>query len=193
MEYENKPSRHDLIKESGWTVEDYNQLPEDGNQYEIIDGKLEFKPSPTTTHQRICSNLDHLISQTCRMDYIIMESPIDVILSETETRQPDLLMIHRSREHIIAEHAIIGPPDLVAEIISPSSAKRDRTMKKDSYARFGVLEYWIVDPANRTLEQYVLLQEGQPYHLAELYVDDEVVRSEHLKCVSFTVEEMLKL
>ena len=70
MEYENKPKRHELIKESGWTVEDYNDLPEDGNQYQIIGGKLEFKPSPTTTHQRVCSNLHQIIAQTCEMEYV---------------------------------------------------------------------------------------------------------------------------
>lgn len=126
------------IKESGWTVDDYYQLPEDGHQYEIIGGVLEMKPSPSTTHQRVSHQMERVMSDSCESDYIILDAPIDVILSENETRQLDLLLIHKSREHIIEEHAIVGPPNLVVEIISPSSAKLDRTTKLESYARFGV-------------------------------------------------------
>ncbi|OUS71953.1 hypothetical protein B1748_25965 [Paenibacillus sp. MY03] len=182
-----------LWKESGWTVEDYYKLPEDGNQYEIVGGILELKPSPTTTHQRISHQLERVITDSCELEYIILDSPIDVILSESETRQPDILMIHRSREHIIEEHAIVGPPDLVVEILSPNSAKRDRTMKKESYARFGVPEYWIADPANLTIEQYVLKEPGKPYVLLQVFGHDDTVTSERIPCVSFSVDHVLKL
>lgn len=190
MRYEPKPVTH-FVKESGWTVDDYYQLPEDGHQYEIIGGILELKPSPTTTHQRISSRLERVIGDCCEMEYIILHSPIDVILSETETRQPDILMIHRSRMHIIEERAIVGPPDLVVEILSPNSIKRDRTMKLESYARFGVSEYWIADPANVAIERYVQVEAGKPYRLADVFEGKDTVRSDKIACLAFTVRDVL--
>lgn len=193
MEYENKKANPLAIKESGWTVEDYMNLPEDGNQYEIVSGKLELKPSPTTTHQRISQRLERTLIDSCEQQYIIMDAPVDVILSDDETRQPDILMVHRSREFIIEKHGVVGPPDLVLEILSPNSAKRDRVMKKESYARFAVPEYWIVDPAHLTIEQYVLVRPGEPYTLANVFGSEDTVRSERIPCVSFAVKEGLKI
>lgn len=193
MENESKKKNPLEIKESGWTVEDYRKLPEDGNQYEIVGGKLELKPSPTTTHQRIIHRLGSVLTNLCEYEYIIMYSPVDVIFSDNETRQPDILMIHRSREHIIEEHGVVGPPDLAIEILSQNSAKRDRVMKKESYARFAVPEYWIVDPAHLTIEQYLLVHSGEPYELANVFGAEETVRSERIPCVSFIVKEGLKI
>lgn len=192
--YENqKPIKPHLIKETGWTVEDYYELPEDGNQYEIIDGRLELKPSPTTTHQSISQFLEYTMIDSCRNDYIIFHAPLDVILSDIETRQPDILAIHRSRESIVEERGIVGPPDLVVEIISPNSAKRDRTMKKQSYARFGVPEYWIVDPSNLTIEQYVQTEFGQPYELLNVFGSEDTMGSEKMPCISFVVKDMTRI
>jgi Uma2 family endonuclease len=191
VNYDEKPLNPLLIKESGWTIEDYYKLPEDGNQYEIINGVLELKPSPSTTHQRISQQIFNILTNSCINDYIFLYAPIDVILSDTDTRQPDLLMIHNSRESIIEVHAVVGPPDLVIEILSPSTIKRDRVMKRQSYARFGVPEYWIVDPLNVTIEQYVLKKLGEPYELVDVFSADEIVNSYHLPCVGFKVNDAL--
>ncbi|MFO1445203.1 Uma2 family endonuclease [Bacillus sp. Bva_UNVM-123] len=188
-----KTNHTSIVKESGWTVDEYYQLPEDGNQYEIINGQLELKPSPTTTHQRISLQIVRLLIDSCENEYIILHAPVDVILSEKETRQPDILMIHRSREAIIEEHAVIGPPDLVIEIISPTSAKRDRLMKKDSYARFGIPEYWIVDPFHLTIEQYVQTGKDQPYELLNVFEAEDTVTSKKIHCVLFAVKDGLKI
>lgn len=190
---EDKKKWPSQVKESGWTVEDYYQLPEDGHQYELVDGRLELKPSPTSTHQRVGQQLFRCMTDQCESDYILILAPMDVILSDSETRQPDLLMVHREREHIIQEHAVVGPPDLVIEILSPGSGKRDRMMKRESYARFLVPEYWIVDPAHLTIEQYVLVESGQPYVLQNLFDKDDVLYSDKLPCASFRVEEALKI
>ncbi|HEY0828745.1 MAG TPA: Uma2 family endonuclease [Bacilli bacterium] len=190
---EDKPQNPMLIKESGWTVEEYQELPEDGHQYEIVDGKLELLSSPTTTHQLISNKIERLIVDSCDLEYIMMHAPVDVILSYNETRQPDILMIHRSRMAIIEEKGIVGPPDLVVEIISPSSVKRDRIMKTESYARFGVPEYWIADPANLSIEQYVLVNQGDPYKLVNVYGSKDVVKSEKIKCLSFVVKDGLTI
>ncbi|WP_027085658.1 Uma2 family endonuclease [Cohnella panacarvi] len=180
-----------LIKESGWTYEDYAELPDNGNQYEIVAGMLELKPSASTTHQRVSQKLERILLGSCENEYIIIDAPMDVILSEQDTRQPDILMVHRSRAHIVQEHAVVGPPDLVIEILSPTSIKRDRMMKLRTYAQFGVPEYWIVDPAHITIEQYSLAHAGQPYELLNVYTAEEYVESEHIRCVRFKVVDGL--
>ncbi|WP_135554322.1 Uma2 family endonuclease [Paenibacillus cymbidii] len=189
MEYD-KPDKKKplpLIKESGWTVEDYYNMPDDGNRYELVDGKLELMTSPLIEHQLVSKQLENTLTNSCENEYVILHAPVDVVISQKETRQPDILMIHRSRQHIIEVRNIVGPPDLVVEIVSPSTVKRDRVGKLRSYARFGVPEYWIVDPMYKTLEQYVLIQEGEPYVLEQFYEKEEVVRSSRLPCVSFRV------
>jgi Uncharacterized protein conserved in cyanobacteria len=193
MEYEIKRKLPPMIKESGWTVDDYFELPEDGNQYEIVDGILELKPSPTTDHQRVIRQLDHVLSDTCESQYIMILSPIDVILSDRETRQPDLLMVHRSRSEIVRRNGIYGPPDLVVELLSANSAKRDRVMKLKSYAKFGVPEYWIADYEHQTIEQYVSAIPGEPYTLLSVFAANDTVTSERLPCVKFVVKDALQI
>ncbi len=180
-----------LIKESGWTYEDYAKLPDNGNQYEIVAGMLELKPSASTSHQRISVQILKQLLDSCENDYIIIAAPMDVILSVQDTRQPDILMVHRSRARIVQEHAVVGPPDLVIEILSPSSIKRDRTMKLRTYAQFGVPEYWIADPIHMTIEQYSLTRTGQPYELLNVYTAEEYVESERIRCVRFKVGDGL--
>jgi Uma2 family endonuclease len=183
----------DKIKESGWTVDDYMELPEDGNQYEIVSGILELRPSPSTSHQRLSHTIDHLITDQCKNEYIIICAPIDVFFADNETRQPDIVMIHRSREEIVEERGIVGAPDLVVEIISPNSAKRDRLQKKEIYERSGVPEYWIVDPFNKTIEQYTLRKGSSVYQLENLYDQHDTVRSARIPCLTFSVEDAMKL
>lgn len=194
MQYEPKRKLTPQSKETGWTVEEYYQLPEEENvRYELVDGRLELLSAPTTTHQRISHQLVRVMTDSCESSYIIIHAPVEVILGEHETRQPDILMVHRSRAYIIEERAVAGPPDLVVEILSPGTAKRDRTMKLESYARFGVPEYWIVDAANMTVEQYVQQEQGQPYTLLHLFGREDTVFSERLPCVGFVVEDVLTL
>ncbi len=194
MQYEPKRKLTPQSKETGWTVEEYYQLPEEENvRYELVNGRLELLSAPSTTHQRISHQLERVMTDACESAHIIIHAPVDVILGEVETRQPDILMVHRSRAYIIEERAVVGPPDLVVEILSPGTAKRDRTMKLESYARFGVPEYWIVDAANMTIEQYVQAEEGRPYSLANLFGREDKVFSERMPCIGFVVEEVLTL
>jgi Uma2 family endonuclease len=131
----------------------------------------------------------HSIMQTCGQDYIILTAPLDVILSQTEVRQPDLIIIHRDRKSIITKRGIEGIPDIVVEILSPSTRKRDKRDKTRAYAQYCVPEYWIVDPEAYTLEQH-LLQEAGRYELAEFYEADEPIVSPHLTCLSFTMNDI---
>ncbi len=179
------------IRETPMTYEEYAKLPDDGNRYELVDGQLELmSPAPTRTHQMISSRLLRLLSRDCESEYEIIAAPVDVVLSTTEVRQPDLVMIHLNRLSIYKERGSIEePPDLVVEILSPSSLKRDKIAKRQAYAQFGVSEYWILNHRDETLEQHLLGSDGT-YDLIDVYTGDEPIRSERLKCISFSMNDV---
>lgn len=186
-----KKTYEEVVKESPVTYEMYANMVDDGNRYEISDGVLELmSPSPTFTHQSVSQELLFKLNSSCRNEYIIVSSPIDVILSDTEVRQPDLVMIHRSRMSIISNRGINGAPDLVVEITSEHSRRRDKVAKRIAYAKYGVPEYWIVDLTNFTLEQYVL--EGDRYELTEVYAGDDTVHSQTVPCASFSMNGIVQ-
>lgn len=137
----------------------------------------------------INSQLQSVLTSSCQSDYIDFASPVDLILFPTEVRQPDIVMVHRDQIAIITRRGIEGVPDLTAEILSPHSIKRDKHSKLHTYAKYGVPEYWIIDPANEVLEQYKLT-EGR-YHLNNLYEKEETIHSDRLSCVSFTIGQIL--
>ena len=181
----------DRIKEQLVTYEIYAGMPDDGQRYEIIEGTMEMmSPGPSTMHQTVSGELQFELKQNCKLDYMIYYAPLDVILSEKNVLQPDILMIHRSRLHIVTARGIEGLPDLVVEIISPGSRRRDKIVKMKAYAKHGVPEYWIVDSELRILEQYLLL--GDIYELHNLFEGDDIVTSDKLPCVSFVISDIFK-
>jgi len=186
-----KPNKQpDRVREQSWTYDMYASLPEDGNRYEVLDGVLELmSPGPSASHQTVNRELLFILMQSCRSDYILFSAPLDVILSDTVVVQPDLVMIHRSREQIVTERGIEGAPDLVVEIVNPGSRKRDKVVKLALYARHGVPEYWVIDPVSRTLEQYKP-GEGGVYRLHNLFERDDTVVSDHVPCISFALREL---
>ncbi|WP_135553441.1 Uma2 family endonuclease [Paenibacillus cymbidii] len=186
-----KKTYEEVIKESPVTYDLYANMADDGNRYEIADGVLELmSPSPTTTHQSIIAGLHLKLNESCRNEFIIFLSPIDVILSDTEVRQPDIVMIHRTRKSIISNRGINGAPDLVVEVASEHSRRRDKVQKRIAYAKYGVPEYWIVDLSNFTLEQYVL--HGDRYELIEVYAEDDTIHSITAPCASFSMKEIVQ-
>lgn len=93
-----KKNAAELLKEQQVTYEMYAEMPDDGQRYAIIDGIMELmSPGPSTTHQAVSGELEFILKQSCRTEYLIFDAPIDVILSEMNVVQPDILMIHRSR------------------------------------------------------------------------------------------------
>lgn len=184
-------NKKDKVKEGQVTYEMYREMPEDSGRFELLDGVLELmSPGPSATHQSIGRELEFKLMQSCRSDYVIFYAPLDVILSQTNVLQPDLMMIHRSRLHIVTDRGVEGAPDLVVEIMSPGSRKRDKVLKMRMYARHGVPEYWIVDAVSRTLEQYRIHDGGEHYILHALFEGDDVVTSDKLPCVSFVVSDI---
>jgi Uma2 family endonuclease len=137
-----------------YTYQDYIALPDDGKRYEIIEGELYMSPAPAITHQIILKRLLYLIEDFLIHNPIgeLLPAPTDVILSEINVLQPDLLFVAKENYEILTHENVRGAPDLVIEIISPGTAKRDRTNKLETYSQFGVREYWIVDEERQTVE-----------------------------------------
>lgn len=145
------------------TYEAYREIEFDDNDpylYELLKGTLVRKSSPTFVHQRILKNLLVIFELHLREKKTgeIFPAPLDVVLDEENAPQPDLVYVSNENSAVLneLELVIIGTPDLVIEILSPGTAKRDKTLKKDIYEQFGIQEYWLVDPGNKTIEVYTL-------------------------------------
>lgn len=144
-----------------WAYADYKRLPDDGWRYEVIEGELRMSPAPSTKHQMISLNLAVAMTNFVKAKRLgrVMTAPLDVRLGAlADPVQPDILFIRQDRLGMIKEGWIEGAPDLIVEILSPSNWLDDRRTKYRVYAQTGVGEYWIVDPAQRQIEVFILRQ-----------------------------------
>ena len=150
------------VRPKEWTYEEFMALPEGGLlRYEIIDGELTRTPAPNTRHQEISGNLFRIISTFLHGNPgsgKVFSAPYDVILSHDPLRavEPDLAVVSKERRSLIGEKNIEGAPDLLVEILSEGTEKRDRREKFSLYERSGVPEYWIVDPDTETVQVFRL-------------------------------------
>ncbi len=138
-----------------WAAEDYFLLGEIKTPCELINGELFISPAPTPPHQITLSNLNDIVkAEGKKVGGLVLFAPVDVIIDQKNIFQPDLIFLSKESSEFLTKRGIEEPPDLVVEIISPSNSYTDRYEKKDVYQKFGVKEYWILDPANQTLEIY---------------------------------------
>ena len=139
-----------------WTYEDFARLPQDGGRHEIITGDLFVTPAPMPSHQELVARLVELMRPFARKHELgrILPGPIDVLFAEGDYLEPDLVFVRAERTHIISKRGVEAAPDLVIEIVSPTTGMRDRGIKRERYAHFGVPEYWVVDPAAEQIEVY---------------------------------------
>jgi len=153
------------------TYDDFVLFPDDGQRHELIDGEHYVTPSPNIRHQQLLGRLHLLIGvwlQTHPIGEMFL-SPLDVVFSDVDVVEPDLLFISRHRaSDIITPKHVRGAPDLVVEIGSPSTRKRDETIKRRLYERAGVVEYWVVDPDLDVIRVYRRTDAGfdRPVELA---------------------------
>jgi Uma2 family endonuclease len=147
------------------TYDDYRDLPNDRNRYEILDGELSVTPAPSTKHQRISGRLYLTLAQHIDTMQLgeVYAAPTDLILATTTVVQPDLIFIGNDRRGIVTERAIEGPPTLVIEILSTTTRRTDRQTKAQLYAKYGVPYYWLIDPDQQSIEVYEL--SGDQYNL----------------------------
>ncbi len=139
------------------TYDDFLLFPDDGKRHELIDGEHYVTPSPNMKHQRVSGNLHFLIRGWLEHHPIgkVFYAPFDVVFSRFDVVEPDLLYLSHARatEALTAAN-VQGVPELVIEIGSPSTRKRDETIKRRLYERTGVSEYWVVDPELDVIRVY---------------------------------------
>ena len=154
---------------------------EEGYFYELLNGNIVKKQAPSPQHQIAVSNLLAFMNVHALTNELgqCCTAPLDVFFDEHNNTQPDILFIREEREFIITNDGIEGQPDLIVEVISPSSIKNDRVTKKDLYLKFGVMEYWLIDPIYQTVEIYVLEQDK--YVLKFMLVESGEVTSQVLE------------
>ena len=143
------------------TYEDYLVLPDDGRRYEIIDGELYVTPAPVKKHQIVAGNLHALLwnyTKSHRTGTVFI-APFDVILSDIDIVQPDVLFISNEHREKAQRRGVEGAPDLVIEVLSDSTRRTDQRVKMKRYEAFGVAEYWMVDPE----KEWVKIYRGSPF------------------------------
>ncbi len=129
------------------TYDDLLKMPEDNRLREIIDGELIVSPSPSLSHQDIVGALYRVLSAYLDVHPVgrVFIAPLDTVLAADQVPQPDLVYVSRRSSSILGR-VVEGAPDLVIEVISETSRRRDEVRKRELYEQFGVTEYWIVDP-----------------------------------------------
>lgn len=139
-----------------WTRDEVLALPDDGFRYELVDGELLVSPSPRALHQRVLAALFRLLDPYVRRHATgeVMLSPADLDLRGGQLVQPDLFVTAPVEGRRIREWCEVGIPVLVVEVVSPSTDRYDRLVKRSRYQRSGVPVYWIVDPEERAIEQW---------------------------------------
>jgi Uma2 family endonuclease len=154
-----QPARAEPIR---FTYEDYLAFPDDGRRHELIDGEHLVTPAPTPRHQELSVRLvvaiaNHLAAHPIGKVYA---APLDIILSDANVVEPDIVFVSREHLAIVGDSGVQGGPDLVVEIVSPSSRRTDEVTKRRLFDRFAVREYWVVDPEIEVVKVYRRTDDG---------------------------------
>lgn len=176
------------INEKKITVDDlFDMELEEGFLYELINGIIVKKQAPSPAHQKAVLKLSKIIDDYAVEKQLgeVYTSPIDVYFDKYNNTQPDVLFIKKDRSFIITQDGIQGQPDLIVEVLSPSTFRRDRKEKMDMYLHFGVSEYWIVDTKNQSVEVYVL--ENDKYDMLFFAIETGDIESKILEGLKFEV------
>ena len=171
------------------TYQDYVKLEGD-ERYELLDGELLLVGSPNENHQIASMKIGYRMYSFVEENDLgqVFHAPYDVLFTDTDVVQPDILFVSNEREHIRTPANIQGAPDLIVEILSPSSSRRDWRDKRELYATHGVKEYWIVDPTNR-IAWVMLLQDGT-LEIEETYTEGDTITSTTLDGFSVSLDEI---
>ncbi|MFB9275957.1 Uma2 family endonuclease [Cohnella cellulosilytica] len=160
--------------------ESYSLIEE---RYEIIGGvRYDFLSSPKYAHQKMLTNFYLAFHSACSQEGEILLAPMDVHFDENNIVQPDVIYIASERLDMIHDGFVFGVPDLLVEILSESTGRHDKKVKKALYEQFGVKEYWLADPIYRTVDQFVL-QEGR-YELAATLSEGDTLTSPTVPCLA---------
>jgi len=137
------------------TAAEYYELPETNDTVELINGELIVSPPPIPDHQRRVGNL-YLLLRQLAPDGEVFLSPIEVYFDEENIPQPDIVWVSANSRCVVTPKRLEGPPDLIVEVLSPGTERRDKKAKFELYQKFGVREYWLVHPQEQYVEVYLL-------------------------------------
>ena len=167
------------------SYDDLAQMPEDGRRYELYDGEVFVVPSPLPRHQIVGQRLWWRLDEYARRTSgLAIMSPIDIVFSQHDVVQPDIVFLTtESLRDVSLDAPISRSPDLAVEVLSPSTAANDRGRKMRMFQRYGVPEYWIVDPVNETIELCKLAE--SVYELVGVFSGSAVMRSSVLPDLVF--------
>lgn len=186
-------NRVDGPPQGQWTYADWENLPDDGNCYEVIEGILYMSTSPSYFHnwiiKRLYITLGHPAEERglafCGLDRV------GVFMPGCEPVQPDFVLVLAEHASIIRDRRIYGVPDLIVEVLSPGSADYDEGVKLDAYARAGVPEYIVIDPAERQLRLYQLEKLGQ-YRPSQVFNVGDTVTFSCLPTLPVAVSQLFE-
>ena len=173
------------------TYEDYRNTPED-ERYELLDGELVMTAAPNIAHQRVSSRLERRLGAFVEERGLgeIFDAPTDVVLSDTDVVQPDLLFVSKGRADIITADNVQGAPDLVVEVLSPTTARRDWRVKLDLYSKHGVQEFWLADPQTEIV--WVLLPNEGSLEVAAIYGEGDTLTSPTLEGFTLGLDQIFQ-
>lgn len=172
-----------------YTYDDYLKLDEDQN-YEVVGGELVLVPRPRPYHQKIVNNLTVFLKNFLWQNYIgEIYSDVDVVLGD-QVVSPDIIFIAKNRLSIVGEINVQGVPDLVIEVLSPSTEKYDRKKKSRLYHKSGVKEYWIVNPGLQLVEIFVAVDND--WSLAGVYDEEDVLVSPALPGLQIILKKLFE-
>lgn len=184
------PARSD----TRFTYEDFLLFPDDGKRHEIIDGVHYVTPSPNTRHQELVGRIHLAIASYLRARRSIGRvflAPFDVVFSNWDIVEPDLLLIAGDQREILTDKNVQGSPALVIEILSRGTRKRDEQIKRRLFERAAVREYWLVDPELDLVKVFRRAEDGQFPRVAELSAEhDDVLTTPLLPEFSLTLAEL---
>jgi Uma2 family endonuclease len=181
-----------VVKPRPLTKFDYWQLPDAGPRYQLINGDLYMAPAPNRFHQDISRTIQFEILKYLEREPggIVYNAPFDVVLTDINVFQPDLAFFSKERRKVLTEKGAEGAPDLVVEVLSPSTAPLDLDQKRVVYARTGVSELWIVDPDKLEVQVYDLRRD--PDVPAATLRENDVLRSQFLPGFELPVRTALQ-
>lgn len=181
----------EAIPKNKITVEElFDMELEEGFFYELINGNIVKKQAPSPAHQQAVTELVTIMNTFVREKQLgkVYTSPIDVFFYKYNNTQPDIIFIKKEHNFIVTNNGIEGHPDLIVEVLSPSTFRYDRKEKMELYCGFGVSEYWIVDPKNQSVEVYTL--ENDRYNMTYFAIENGDIGSKTLEGLKFEVSSI---
>jgi len=177
--------------EKVWTYDDYLQLPNDGNRYEIIEGVLYVSPVPWTPHQVLSRRLQFAFYELERQGFgYIYDAPTGLMLDGGTTVEPDLIYLRADQRSQIKRKYILGAPHLIVEVLSPGTARLDRVKKLRLYSKNQIPHYWLLDPESKVLEVMKLV--GSHYRMEATLESGDSYESDDFPGLKLNLSELFE-